>query len=141
MSQYIVEKEFEHEGLKCVVLFGPLGHRTGYVGVPKGHPYFGKDYDERELSAVDVHGGLTYAGGGGNYPIKSDLHWFGFDCAHIGDGADFYLALTLFPENKEYIELMRAFCSNHGVVRSMEYVEKECRSLADQLNKAATQNK
>ena len=34
----------------------------------------------------DVHGGVTYADGGDNYPIKlKDIWWFGFDCAHLGD--------------------------------------------------------
>ena len=37
-DRYIVEREFEHAGYKCVVAFGAIGHRCGYVGVPKIHP-------------------------------------------------------------------------------------------------------
>jgi len=36
-----------------------LGHLCGYIGVPKGHPWYGKDYDAIE---ADVHGGLTHFG-------------------------------------------------------------------------------
>ena len=43
-KKYIVEKEFNHNGLKCVVIFSNMGHRCGYVGVPKWHPLYGKDY-------------------------------------------------------------------------------------------------
>ena len=53
----------------------------GYVGVPRGHYYFGADYDERAMHLY-AHGGLTF----------SDRHslipgyWFlGFDCAHGND--------------------------------------------------------
>jgi len=52
-----------------------------------------------------VIGGLTYSGGG-DYPFLAILWWFGFDCAHLGD-----------RENP----------------KSLEYVEKECESLAKQL--------
>ena len=53
----------------------------GYVGVPRGHYYFGSDYDGTAMNLY-AHGGLTY----------SDRHrlipgyWFlGFDCAHGND--------------------------------------------------------
>jgi len=57
--------------------------------------------------AVDVHGGLTYAGADG------DLWQFGFDCAHAGDAR--------FPGDP------------NGVWRDEAYVVGECKSLADQL--------
>lgn len=34
-DRYIVEREFEHAGYKCVVTFNVMGHRCGYVGIPK----------------------------------------------------------------------------------------------------------
>ena len=38
---------------------------------------------------IDVHGGLTYSGNGdGEYPIASNLWWFGFDTAHYGDNPE-----------------------------------------------------
>lgn len=36
-----------------------MGHLCGYIGVPKGHPWYGKDHDMIE---ANVHGGLTYFG-------------------------------------------------------------------------------
>ena len=43
MKGYVIEKEFEHKGLKCVVLLLAIGHRCGYVGVPKEHPLYNVD--------------------------------------------------------------------------------------------------
>jgi hypothetical protein len=55
MANYIVEKEFESNGLKCVVTFQRMGHRCGYVGVPKEHPLYGKDYsDYLEIKKTDI---------------------------------------------------------------------------------------
>lgn len=64
----------------------------------------------------DVHGGLTFAGGGGKYPAESDGWWFGFDAAHSGDG-------SMSPH--------RMF--NDGPVRSLSYMEQECENLAEQI--------
>ena len=93
-KKYIVEKEFNHNGLKCVVTFCEMGHRCGQGGVPKWHPLYGKDYTDyldikkenvdKEVSGVfpllnalldeddrimidayfSCHGGITYSGGG-----------------------------------------------------------------------------
>lgn len=41
---FIVEHEEEREGYKLVAIFGDIGHRCGYVGVPKTHPLYGLDY-------------------------------------------------------------------------------------------------
>ena len=54
-DRYIVEQEFEHAGYKCVVTFSAMGHRCGYVGIPKNHPLYGKDYtDHLEIKKEDV---------------------------------------------------------------------------------------
>jgi hypothetical protein len=83
VKSFAVEKEWEHAGLKCAVVLGREdGHRCGYVRVPPGHKFHGKDYDDVN---VEVHGGLTFA------KIEPCAHedgtgwWFGFDCAHSGD--------------------------------------------------------
>ena len=169
-DRYIVEREFEHAGYKCVVTFGSMGHRCGYVGIPKNHPLYGKGYDDyleikksdigdREISGIiplfldcldederirieayfQCHGGITYAGGGENskYPIKSDLWWFGFDCGHAGDKADLLYAMQKFPNRQEEYRT-RLFVENmypieDDVIRTEEYVEEECKKLAEQL--------
>lgn len=48
----------------------------GYVALPKGHPLYGKHYDDL---TIKCHGGLTYS-------KFEDNDWvIGFDCAHAGD--------------------------------------------------------
>ena len=76
----------------------------------------------------DVHGGITYSGNGrkGNYPIKTDLWWFGYDCAHCDDGKD----LSVLSEELLEVELK---WSTGGILRSVEYCMDECESLAKQL--------
>lgn len=54
-DRYVVEREFQHTGYKCAVIFGSIGHRCGYVGIPKNHPLYGKDYsDYLEIKKADV---------------------------------------------------------------------------------------
>lgn len=169
-DRYIIEREFEHVGYKCVVTFGIMGHRCGYVGLPKNHPLYGKGYDEhldikkedigdRHISGVipllgacldederirieayfQCHGGITFADGGENsdYPINSDLWWFGFDCGHAGDKADLDYAIQKFPSRRKeflyrkYIE--DRFPIEGDVIRTEEYVADECKKLAEQL--------
>jgi len=63
--------------------------------------------------ALNVHGGITYSGGCNDYPVKSELWWFGFDCNHYGDYSVFD------PSGKQW---------------SVEDVAKECEQLANQLS-------
>lgn len=174
---YKVEREFEHAGYKCVVVFQDMGHRCGYVGVPKESKLYGEHYTEKldikmsemydkkigkrgvitlfceELSDkeemvridlyFDVHGSVNYSNGGENsdYPIKSNLWWFGFDCIHAGDKGDYEYAMKLFPEQRERLEsIIRIDKKIYGelgntedVIRSEEYVAEECKRLAEQI--------
>ena len=137
---YIVEREFEHAGYKCVVVFGDMGYRCGYVGVHKGSKLYRKNYDKIDFH---VHGGLTYSGGGKNsdYPIESDLWWFGFDCAHWGDGKELKRAWEIFTEKRKQLEMaMQIEGEIYGEegntdedIRSEEYVTEECKRLAEQI--------
>jgi len=72
-----IEKEWECEGFKCKVIFVRNSHRCGYIGIPKGHVAYNKNYDDLP---IEVHGGLTYSD-----MEKDGLNWFGFDCIHAGD--------------------------------------------------------
>jgi hypothetical protein len=112
-----VRKVWRSHGLRCKILMGPVGALNGYVAVRKNHPLFGKDYkwetcghhgchDHSIGHYIDVHGGLTYAGGDkGGKPW-----WFGFDTAHSDDDPRF-----------------------GGWTKDMSYVKGECESLAKQL--------
>ena len=139
-KRYVVESDFEYNGLRCVVTFGMLGHRCGYVGVPKGNRFYGKSYMNiaSMIDYGDCHGGLTYSSEEekSKYPVKSDLWWFGFDCVHYGDGKDLDLAIELFPNYREQltkIKEVEAMFPTDEIVRNKKYVEENCKSLADQL--------
>jgi hypothetical protein len=81
-------------GLPCMVRRGGLSAWCGYVGIPKSHPLFEKDYSDIEAE-IDVHGGLTFASkcSGGEHGIchvveegeDDDVWWLGFDCGHFDD--------------------------------------------------------
>ncbi len=117
-------KAFEYKGYKCRILRphklmsqnSNMIFLCGYVLIPKGHLAYGKHYDDIDVS---VHGGLTYAE---EYlfvqPEKG--WWIGFDCGHAGDLC---------------YEGGFGFIDKEDVYRDMNYVEKELKSLVDQLIK------
>jgi len=86
----------------------------------------------------DVHGGITYSSSG-NYPMPSyeRIWWFGFDCAHSEDGKD-WAARKRMLRPKDYERLWdvesRFPLLSQGTIRSKEYVERECKNLAQQLS-------
>lgn len=43
---YKVESDFTYKGYRCVVIFGDMGHRCGYVGIKPGHPLYKKEYTD-----------------------------------------------------------------------------------------------
>ena len=98
------------------------------------------DEDERiRIEAYfQCHGGITYAGGGehSDYPIESDLWWFGFDCGHAGDKSDLDYAIQKFPGHIKEYQLRKIVESKYpidDVIRTEEYVADECKNLAEQL--------
>lgn len=126
-----IEMDFEHEGLRCLVVGLDIGHRCGYVGIDKSHQLFGKHFRDVKVS---VHGGLTFAG---KIIFYDDLWFFGFDCGHLFDGMDYELIKEL--STKEHYDLIyplnEIFSSlRYGPIRTTEFVESECISLAKQLN-------
>lgn len=77
--------EFKHLNLHCLLQRNPMGTWCGYVGIPKGHPWYGLGYDDIPATA---HGGLTYSDACHSHichPDGEELWWIGFDCAHAGD--------------------------------------------------------
>lgn len=145
---YVVETEFTHRGLRCVVVMQGYAHRCGYVGVPASHELYGIQYfDSCPTGGIidgvlKCHGGITYSDGGkgSEYPVKSDLWWFGFDCAHAGDAPDYKNAKELFNNDLETLQLLIQLekCAwvvenQLGTIKTLGYVCDECRKLADQL--------
>lgn len=75
-----------------------------------------------------VHGGITWSGGGpgSQYPIDSDLWWFGYDCNHAWDKKDLSCA-----RKDSLLEMVVQL--QLGEHRTLEYCENECKQLAEQL--------
>ncbi len=120
----------EAYGFQWEVTRNRTGHRCGYVRVPPGHPWHGKDYDSVD-PYPEVHGGLTFSeadtdcGKGG----ADNAWWVGFDCAHLGDAPD--------PDLPGSEHMLRAGLSvDWGTVKTTEYVSEECRNLARQAQDA-----
>ena len=95
----------------------------GYVGVPKGHKFYGKNYEEVPAELHNVHGGLTFANFKDELGYGEDWWFFGFDCAHLGD-------LVIYSIKKFTLESLE----RGDVYRDMEYVEKEVKKLADLID-------
>ncbi len=114
-----------HAGFEWMVIRNHRAYRCGYVKVPPGHPWSGRDYNDIDAS---VHGGLTFAepdvscdrGG------PDDGYWVGFDCAHAFDAPD----PALLSERPPLLMF------GNEVVRDQAYVEAECRSLCEQAQAA-----
>ena len=120
-------------GFDCLILRGPVGALCGYVGVPEGHPWYGKGHND--LEDIQVHGGLTYADKcagrichdekHGDHPAHNHVWWLGFDCAHAGDVIPNWVDKPISPfdhnrfKGEEY--------------RNIAYVEGECAKLARQI--------
>ena len=110
---HIIEREWMTKaGLKAVVLYVNNSHNCGYIVLDKGHPYFGKEYDD--VPYFNVHGGLTFSGNVRGIAPKGEAWALGFDAAHVGD---------------------KTF--GHSVpgdtFKDVDYMAFECESLAEQI--------
>lgn len=125
-------------GFPCVMRRGSMGAWCGYVGVPPGHPWHGKDWGSID---VEVHGGLTYAEKCNEWigvchvpaPGESDNFWWvGFDCAHWMDLNPVQEALRSQLNMPAY-ERPEEF---RDVYRTLAYVKAETEDLARQAKEA-----
>jgi hypothetical protein len=129
--------EFKHKGLDCLLSRNPkMFHWCGYVAVPKGHPLFGKHYND--LDDIEVHGGLTFSseceGMVCHVPKAGEddeVWWFGWDAAHLYDLIPTMLKFSL--EHK-----MPAFADEKKCLyKDVNFVTEQTIFLADQLAKIA----
>ena len=155
------EIDKKYKGFRYLVLGLTMGHRCGYVEIPKGHKLYGLSYSEqlpitfKEISKqkigkrgivpifcagplkeedricmdllFDVHGGITFSGELRDFKG----YWIGFDCAHSGDAKDF----SLMGEKEKEIWKDFSIRDFGEVIRTTDYVEKECKSLINQIIK------
>lgn len=97
-----------------------VGKKSPLLALTAGVGSDGEGLVRRSPDVVfDCHGGLTFSGGG-DYPVTSDLWWFGFDCCHAGDG-------EIEASHTSYLSYER------DDARTLDYVRAECEALAAQL--------
>lgn len=124
----IVEKQFEHRGHDCLVMFTHWGVRNGYVSVSI-------DKDFVDYSYIDCHGGINFSG-----ELSPDFNpkakfYIGFDCGHCGDERNFDMAYKYGLIDAELRDRRKQDFPHpmYGVVASLEHVESECKWIVDQL--------
>lgn len=130
----MIEKEFTYAGLHCMIRFVPLGHRCGYVRIPKEIPH-------RLIDEAVVHGGITYDG-----PNPLDYNgserWIGFDCGHWNDRPDFdalekYRMQSTWSaelqESLKYPDAVSELLAGMTNLWTLDMVEDELKDLADQV--------
>ena len=128
-------------GLPCLIVRSPgSGGLCGYVGVARDHPFYGKNYDDVDVEAVEAHGGLTFADRCVPEDKENsichivepgeddDVWWFGFDHAHSGDVSPKYDRLFGL-KNACFDEYRR----QHDSYKTLAYVEGQVTNLAKQL--------
>lgn len=110
-------------GMQWVTMHNGMGNRCGYVRIPSGHPWHGHD---TEQSPAVVHGGITFADADVpcDAPGDDNAWWLGFDCAHADDAPDPTLPMSATAR--------RYLLMSPGVIRTQDYVEDQCRRLAQQ---------
>ncbi len=118
--------KWRFKGVPCIIKRNPVGALCGYAGVPPGHPWHGKHYDDVDAS---VHGGLTFSEGcHGDIchqpePGESDdVWWLGFDCSHGGD---------LSPQMNAF-EAMFMKWEPRGTYKDSAWVKAETERLVEQ---------
>lgn len=128
-------EEWRSHGLPCLIVRAERGgNLCGYVGVPPGHPWHGKEWSE---IGARVHGGLTYSercwkdGPICHVPQPGepdDVWWVGFDCAHAWDSC---------PGTEARMRKLGFGPIPNTAYRGIDYVRAEVEDLAKQAAEAA----
>lgn len=123
--------EFKAHGFPCILHRNHQGAWCGYVGLPPGHKFHGKDYDDTNVS---VHGGLTYAKKCDGHVCHvaapgepEDVWWLGFDCHHAFDHG---------PAMEARLRELRDYPLSNNHYWTMAEARQETESLAAQLRSA-----
>ena len=122
-----IEERFYYKDYPCVVMFQPMGFRTGYVGLPKDSILYGRNSTILN-TILECHGGVTYTESRLYGQEDENTWWVGFDCGHAWDGYDADTTWKYF--RKDISDYKRIY---DGEIRTREYVENECRSLVEQI--------
>lgn len=117
--------------MRTIIKWMPLGHLCGYVVLPPGHPWRGKE--TQELWGSSVHGGITFSG-----PMPEEgVEWaVGFDCGHYGDAPDLD---HMDAEWAAYYKRNPFRVDLGGRVWTPEGVAEELKKLAAEVEAAASE--
>lgn len=124
------KKSYGNSKYLIAVAVNDLGYRCGYVGVPKGDPLYGMQYDDEIFDSVDAHGGLNFSDTR-KFVTPDDIWFFGFDCGHCGDAVD-----KMTEEGKAHLNREPPSFYNfllEGHVWTLDEVITESESLSNQL--------
>lgn len=114
---YEYDRRWEHDGIDCHLTRGKYtGEFRGYVYLPKAHPLYGKEMDDMDMMAVDVHGGITFA------QEEAGLWKIGFDCGHDGDVIPSMEMLPFMDEGHRWTE--------EEAIAEVESLASEVREIA-----------
>ena len=160
MQNWKIIKDWTTEaGLRACCIISSRGNINGYVEVPDDSPFSEmeyyvysvnieklKDWTEAKrhvqeyINSIEVHGGLTFSRKSDGKYLPGENWWFGFDTAHAGDSSNVELAWELLKEDgddrAEFIKnnnYMTNFADD--TYKDLQYVERQCESLARQLTK------
>ena len=134
------------EGLRCVGILTSLGHRCGYVGVNKTHPFYGFHYsDQIPKEFLCLYEEIKEKPIGKRGMV--DIFFHDPNNPKIGFLFDVHGSITYSESNKKGypVETQEplwffGFDCNHAGdsenPKSKEYVKAECESLVKQLNVA-----
>ena len=133
-------KHWVYKDIDCLIVRNAaMGGLCGYIGIPYGHPWHGKGYDEID---VDCHGGATYSGECAHFVChdpeegaNDNVWWVGFDCAHGQDYLPYMKKPDMQSTFAKYDPMGTKVESPWGEVkyRTVDYVMKECESMVRQL--------
>jgi len=127
--------DFVCNGFPCMIIRNPLGVLCGYVGIPPGHPWYEKHYNDLTVSA---HGGLTFSDWSTMKPAELDASeavrqwWIGFDCGH---------AFDIVPAMTKFDVLFGSLFGGERVYRDIAFVKAGCASIAAEAMAAFTDAK
>lgn len=125
MKKHHLEKREQYKGIFYKVVLQRFGHRCGYVEIPEDLNISEQDFSFD--SDLEVHGGITYA------QLEYGTKVIGFDCAHYMDSADVESTMETFTDLNDTELMLLNYTFGDGKVRSLEYVEEQCKNLIDQL--------
>ena len=125
-----VEKEFEYEGFKCVVIFDELGYYEGYVEIPEGHLFYDRSYN-----ALNDEYGLNLSYAGTLLPFDDNVYRIGFTCDQRGVKPDTDKVQRLWGAKAmvlNYLNMQRiSLIPKSGTVLSAEHAETRLKKLVD----------